>query len=281
MPDFNHHTIDDASVPPEWILTDWYPSLDSEKFKKEVARLQRLIDSCAQKFNNTEWFDDPDLLFEAVQSYLDIEALKHKLENFVSMMRDKGTYTDDNQLTEITKQLIENHRKLTFFINGVTENKESIKEIIDTNTDLESYKSWFEKIWRLPPSKPGFQKEVKETALNHYSQITNISVFFDGKPVPIGTVNNLRRTSDCPEERARAAEAYYKGIKTIAFSVCDLFNKIAALFKERADDLGCKPWEIQLWQDNIDPAVIQNLVNSVSQNYDVMHSYLALNVVFA
>ncbi len=81
--------------PPDWDLSEWYPSVES--FETAIGKFGEAITQFQEKFEKLS-FNDPDELAEAVQAYLDIEATRVKLTNFLDMMRDVNPCSDYDRI---------------------------------------------------------------------------------------------------------------------------------------------------------------------------------------
>ncbi len=180
-------------------------------------------------------------------------------------------------MTTLSNQAVINkHKELEFFINDIIQNQNLITHHFAQHEELGIYESWFEKLWRCPPPDPEFLKRLSSIRNKHYSLLSSIRENFRGQSLSIAELDGIRIKNPDPAKREEAVKAYYSGLKQIIDNICGLFNELAGIMKERADQLECKPEAINDIRDGIKPEMTKTVVDAVSANFRIMHRFLKI-----
>lgn len=275
----------------KWDLSSIYKT--DEEFLSDINKLHSKINNI-KKYKNTI-MDNAENLYNCLKLECELSMQLDKLHTYAHLKEDEDTTnTKYQKYYGLVINLYSEYSKVTSFITP-TLMKYDYKKINEFYKELPKLKDEFEFVlYDIYRSKKYILDENTEKALSHlskafdnsqevYSLLTNSDFTFDNiqvgdKEVELTDSNYTRYlTSKDRMVRKSAFDSMYKTYKkyknTISKCLSNTVESNVAISKLRGYKSAL---EGELYSDNIDVKIYDNLINSVSNNLEPLFKYYDL-----
>lgn len=275
----------------KWDLSSIYKT--DEEFLSDINKLHSKINNI-KKYENTI-MDNAENLYNCLKLECELSMQLDKLHTYAHLKEDEDTTnTKYQKYYGLVINLYSEYSKVTSFITP-TLMKYDYKKINEFYKELPKLKDEFEFVlYDIYRSKKYILDENTEKALSHlskafdnsqevYSLLTNSDFTFDNiqvgdKEVELTDSNYTRYlTSKDRKVRKSAFDSMYKTYKkyknTISKCLSNTVESNVAISKLRGYKSAL---EGELYSDNIDVKIYDNLINSVSNNLEPLFKYYDL-----
>ena len=275
----------------KWDLSSIYKT--DEEFLSDINKLHSKINNI-KKYENTI-MDNAENLYNCLKLECELSMQLDKLHTYAHLKEDEDTTnTKYQKYYGLVINLYSEYSKVTSFITP-TLMKYDYKKINEFYKELPKLKDEFEFVlYDIYRSKKYILDENTEKALSHlskafdnsqevYSLLTNSDFTFDNiqvgdKEVELTDSNYTRYlTSKDRMVRKSAFDSMYKTYKkyknTISKCLSNTVESNVAISKLRGYKSAL---EGELYSDNIDVKIYDNLINSVSNNLEPLFKYYDL-----
>ena len=282
-----------AEVPNEykWDLGKMYKS--NKEIEKDINRVNELIPKILEFKSHI--MDSKDSLYDFLKLTEEQDRLVNKLYVYSKMAFDVDT--KDNK-TKSLKMKIEKlnevlSEQFSFIEPEMMEyDYEKVLRYIEENEKLKAYKFYLEDIYRFKPhSLSQKEEDIYVKALNAFGNCSEAFSALNNADIDLGYIKNEKG-----EEVKLTQSNYFVFMKSKNRSVREsAFNAMYNYYKNRKNTLAStylgeikessfvtnvkkynSTLERSLFNDNIDKAVYENLINSVHNNMDLMYEYMKI-----
>lgn len=276
----------------EWNLKHLYSSPTDPQIEKDVSSLEKSVSSFASNYNtpHKEYLLDAGSLLKALNDYEELAAkASPKFLMYFYFLRDTEA---SNTVAASNISLLENRfaqidNVIAFFRLALGQISEDKQHEFLNNPKLEHFRIFLKRIFDDAKHNLSLAEEkimnLKSIPAHNMWESGNLkilntkSVIWKKKSIPIekalGMISQLRT----PRERSLLSNIIVQTLKVVSpFSEAEM-NAIVTN-KKIDDDLRTfgKPYESTVMQYRNDPAVIENLVQTVTNNFHISHRFYAL-----
>ncbi len=272
---------------PRWDLSDFYHSPEDSKLQTDMESLQKDVKAFVQKQGTiknrlSELYDDLMIFQDIAQRSSKLSSYSYL--NFATQMTNEKAKAFEQKVSEFQTSL---WTDLIFFTHEIQElSDEDMEKAYASNAALKTYKPWLDhtRVYKdhmleLPQEQILVQKDLTSSAawVRLYDQTLAEMMFKDHKGVSLNLSQVLERMSD-PEAAVRqeAAELLSQELSSKKSLLTLIFNTLLK-DKEINDNLRRypSPWTSRHLANQIEEEVVDALVATVKDNYDVCHRYYA------
>ena len=280
-------------------IDDEYKWNLEEMFSSE-EEWQESFDEASEKINEFESFEGK--VTESGEKLLEVLKLREKvkrsikdLSSYAQMRYDQDTRKEKFQaLKSKASTLSSKFSSATSFIEPEIQDagEEEIEKLIEEEEGLEVYRHYFDDVLRFRPHTLSKSEEKLVSSLSDvldapddaYKMLMNADMTFpevetpEGEEVEITQSNFTKFLKDEDREfREEVYRSFYDEIDTVKNTVTSTFQKNVKRNVKLADIRDYdSAREASLFNSNIPVDVYDNLVDSVNENLDALHSHLDL-----
>jgi len=275
----------------KWDLSSIYKS--DEDFEKDYNVLKEEIKTIEKYRGNI--LINADNLYNFLETYFGLSRKLEKLYIYAHLNHDSDTTLDKYQvLYGKVSNLYQEFDELTTFIipELIKEEYSLIETYMDKNPKIKEYKNYLEDVYKYKPHALSEQEEMIFSRLGKalgspsrtYSKLTDSDMDLgtiedeDGNGVELTDRNYSKYISSKNRDVRKSAfkamyDSYHKFINTIASTMStevDINENISKIKKYNS------AIEMSLDADDIDISVYNNLIDTVSNNLNVLFKYYKL-----
>ncbi len=291
IPNFSLVPRKDVPVEYTWKIEDIYPSLaEWTKGKDLVVQMIGKIDGMAE-----DWTASPGKMLSLMELLGDIQKKGRKLGAYANLQgdTDMGNPVFQQMKGQLQMMFVQMGTKLAFMNNDILKlGKEKFAEYLKAEPGLEPYAFGIEEVLRmkehvLPTDQ---QKITSLTGLftgaveKAFKMLNDVEIpapeitLSSGEKVVLNFANYSRhRDSKNAGDRALVMQSYWKNHKKFENTLAVLLD---AEIKQHLFNARVHKYEDclagRLYEENIDPKVYLNLIESVRKNLAPLHRYLTL-----
>lgn len=272
----------------EWNLEELF--INTESMCKEIDHIKELLKDI-EKYKNIKL--DSKTLLELLNKKWKIKELTNSVLVYASLMYYKNVndeeYIKNKKIAEEFNNEV--NSSLKFIDRSILElGLDKVNEFIKENKDLEVYKLSLDNLFRLQSHIVGAeeQNEIKENnnhineELSKYNNILKSikygTINIDGKDIELTSSNFAKYISS--RDRETRKQAYFKvndSVKEKLNNFKDILNSIYGLrIKNSNIEKYNSVLEKVLFEENINPVIIEKLIKSVNDNIDLMLKYISI-----
>lgn len=255
-------------------------SNDIDKLKEMISRVNDIRDDFKGNFK------------EILELTSEASELVSQIHTFASMTRDEDSTVSESQKLVLEAEAVfsEFNSAFSFLNPSILElSQEELDELIKKN-DLESYRKFLEDTYRFKAHTLSKKEEfilgslstMAQAPQSAYYMLTNADMKFpnleskDNAELTNANFVNYLRDSDV-EVRKEAFNSYYDvyaGVEnTISTLMQDNVKNLVTEAKLRSYDSAI---QMELFKDDVDVKVYENLIKSVRENLEGLHEYYRL-----
>ncbi len=255
-------------------------SNDIDKLKEMISRVNEIRDDFKGNFK------------EILELTSEASELVSQIHTFASMTRDEDSTVSESQKLVLEAEAVfsEFNSAFSFLNPSILElSQEELDELIKKN-DLESYRKFLEDTYRFKAHTLSKKEEfilgslstMAQAPQSAYYMLTNADMKFpnleskDNAELTNANFVNYLRDSDV-EVRKEAFNSYYDvyaGVEnTISTLMQDNVKNLVTEAKLRSYDSAI---QMELFKDDVDVKVYENLIKSVRENLEGLHEYYRL-----
>lgn len=255
-------------------------SNDIDKLKEMISRVNDIRDDFKGNFK------------EILELTSEASELVSQIHTFASMTRDDDSTVSESQKLVLEAEAVfsEFNSAFSFLNPSILElSQEELDELIKKN-DLESYRKFLEDTYRFKAHTLSKKEEfilgslstMAQAPQSAYYMLTNADMKFpnleskDNAELTNANFVNYLRDSDV-EVRKEAFNSYYDvyaGVEnTISTLMQDNVKNLVTEAKLRSYDSAI---QMELFKDDVDVKVYENLIKSVRENLEGLHEYYRL-----
>lgn len=274
----------------KWDLTDYFEN--SEEFDKTFEAIQPLIDELKEykgKLHN------PDDLLEFINKDIHVSTILMNLDGY-SMLKDDevlGIAENIDRKNKVINLYTKYSENASFFQPEILSlSQTDYQNLFKDNKDLEEYRKYLDKIYRMKEHILSEQEEIIVSSLNNaansYSDISSNllnnendygKVTLDDGETVVVAINNFK--SLLRNKNAKIRETVYNQVNgkineysgtlaSLLNSYCKLNDELAKVHKfENA-------WDRKLFSLNLSDKVFDTLVKETEKNVHILHKYYDL-----
>lgn len=268
-----------------WDLGKIYKN--NEEFSNDINKLKEMI-SRVNEIRN----DFKSNFKEILELTSEASELVSQIHTFASMTRDEDSTVSESQKLVLEAEAVfsEFNSAFSFLNPSILElSQEELDELIKKN-DLESYRKFLEDTYRFKAHTLSKKEEfilgslstMAQAPQSAYYMLTNADMRFpnleskDNAELTNANFVNYLRDSDV-EVRKEAFNSYYDvyaGVEnTISTLMQDNVKNLVTEAKLRSYDSAI---QMELFKDDVDVKVYENLIKSVRENLEGLHEYYRL-----
>lgn len=271
----------------KWDLESVYK--DEDEIKNDIDEANRLtlkvIEYKKEKLNS-------DKLYELLSLNFNLSRVVEKLVMYSSLKINEESNNSSNQeLYEKIMNLVQDiSTKVSFATNKILElNYEDVKKYLDENEKLNEYKFFLINLFREKEYILDTEKEELISMFSNslslaedaYDTLTNSDMKFgyitdeDGNKVEL-THSNYSKYSKSKDRNIRksAFEKFYGTFGKYTVTISKLYNSHLETNNIISKMRGYKSMlNSDLFSDNLDEKVYDNLIDTINDNLDVLHRY--------
>lgn len=265
-----------------WDLGKIYKN--NEEFSNDINKLKGMI-SRVNEIRN----DFKGNFKEILELTSEASELVSQISTFASMTRDEDSTVSESQKLVLEAEAVfsEFNSAFSFLNPSVLElSQEELDELIEKN-DLESYRKFLEDTYRFKSHTLSKKEEfilgslstMAQAPQSAYYMLTNADMKFpklkskDDAELTNANFVNYLRDSDV-EVRKEAFNSYYDvyaGVEnTVSTLMQDNVKNLVTEAKLRSYDSAI---QMELFKDDVDVKVYENLIKSVRENLEGLHEY--------
>ncbi|MFA5407199.1 MAG: oligoendopeptidase F [Bacilli bacterium] len=275
----------------KWNLTIMYK--DDQAWHRDFEKLAKEIKAFS-KFKGI-FTVDANTLADALRASDEISRQFEKLASYAMRKSDEDTRnTIGTELkSKITSLGVEFGENASFFEPELIElGWDKIGSYIKTNTTLKVYRHYLANILRYKPHILSLAEEkilastneITSTANNVFTKLNNADIKFGDIKDEKGNVIELSKgnygkyvASQDRAVRKNAFETLYKSYKDLKNTFAEtLIGDIKANYFMSKSRKYKNPLAMSLYNNNIDIKVYDNVINTINNNLDKMHKYVAM-----
>jgi len=274
----------------KWDLTDYFK--DVEEFDKVLEEINPLIDELKEykgKLHN------PDSLLDFIRKDMHVSSVLMNLDGY-SMLKDDevlGVTENISRKNKVLNLYTKYSENASFFEPEILSlSKESYEALFEGNKDLEEYRKYLDKIYRMKEHILSEQEEIIISSLtnaaNSYNDIaSNLlnsendygKVTLDDGETVVVAINNFK--SLLRNKNVQIRETVYnqvnEKINEYAGTLASLLNSYCKLNDEQAKIHKFKnAWDRKLFSLNLSDKVFDTLVQETERNVNILHKYYEL-----
>lgn len=272
----------------EWDLSDLYEAVDDPALQKDKEKVQKRAKQFASDYKGQVATFDAQEMKEALKEYEQIMELLGKIGSYAQLIWSTETSNAQygKMVQEASELSSEIQQKLVFFdVEWLAVDDEQAKTLIENKT-LSHYKHYLETSRRYKEHVLSEKEEqilsakkvTGRSAWNRFFDETMGAVRFelDGKELTQQEVLSKLHESD-RDLRKRAHESLTNTFEELSRPLTFVFNTLLA-DKHTDDKLrGYESWiSSRNLSNEIDDDTVEILVNSVTDNYDLVHRFYEL-----
>lgn len=265
-----------------WDLGKIYKN--NEEFSNDIDKLKEMI-SRVNEIRN----DFKGNFKEILELTSEASELVSQISTFASMTRDEDSTVSESQKLVLEAEAVfsEFNSAFSFLNPSILElSQEELDELIEKN-DLESYRKFLEDTYRFKSHTLSKKEEfilgslstMAQAPQSAYYMLTNADMKFpklkskDDAELTNANFVNYLRDSDV-EVRKEAFNSYYDvyaGVEnTVSTLMQDNVKNLVTEAKLRSYDSAI---QMELFKDDVDVKVYENLIKSVRENLEGLHEY--------
>ena len=273
----------------QWHLEEIYKDLD--EFKSDKSKVEDKI----KEFGKYEGINyDENSLYDLLELSMNTERIIEKLEVYTSLLCDEDTRINKNQeLKEEINNLCSKYNEATYFVtNSILDlDYSKIEEFYKNNNKLREYEIYLREMFRykehiLSDSEEKLLSSLSKTFGNNYdtfellsdSDLTFPNFVVDGKEYELDDIKYSLYIEDDNREIRKGAFFDFYGVYKQFKNV--YANLISSHIKESESLAKIRHYknaiEKELYDDELDISIHDNLVNTIRNRLNVLHRYYGL-----
>lgn len=273
----------------QWDIDEIY---SEKKIDQEIQDIKNLL---GQVKNFKGELDREEDLVEFIEKYSEMKRKLSTLSRYASMKSDEDTRNQEAQalksrVSALSSQISEETSFVKLEIQSL--GKDKIERMIESNEKISEHDYYLREFLRLKPHTRSLEveetvsslSEVLDTPSETYSMLSNADIRFpeverEGEKVRITQANftKLLKDSDDRDFRKEVYEKYYKTLEGYQNTIGTTFSKeVRTNIKIAEIKNYSSAREAALKPDNIPVDVYDNLVRTVKDNLEVLHSHIEL-----
>ena len=272
----------------KWNLDEYYKSYEEfdKEYKKISSRLKEL-DGYKGKLK------DSKKLLEFIEKDMEISASIMNLDAYIQMKFDEELGKDESitRQSKIVKLYNEYSDKASFFEPELLSFTEKEYKDLFKNKDLEKYRAFLDRIYRMKEHVLSEEKEIivnrlSSAADNYHNIANNIlnnendygTVKVDNEDITIA-LTNLRVLLKNKDQNIRREvyTKFYNEVSKYSGTLASLLSSYCTLNDEIAKIHNYKnAWNRKLFGLNLSNKVFETLVDTTEKNVDILHKYYEL-----
>ena len=270
----------------EWNLEELF--INTESMYKEIEHIKELLKDI-EVYKNIEL--DSKTLLELLNKKWKIKELSNNVLVYASLMYYKNV--NDEECIKNKKVAEEFNNEVNALLKFIDRNildlgLEKVISFIKENKDLEVYKLSLDNLFRLQSHIVGAeeQNEIKENnnrineELSKYNNLLKSikygAISIDGKDIELTSSNFAKYISS--RDRETRKQTYFKVNESIKEKLDSFKDILSSIYGFRIKNSNIEKYnsvlEKVLFEENINPVIIEKLIKAVNDNIDLMLKYI-------
>lgn len=270
----------------EWNLEELF--INTESMYKEIEHIKELLKDI-EVYKNIEL--DSKTLLELLNKKWKIKELSNNVLVYASLMYYKNV--NDEECIKNKKVTEEFNNEVNALLKFIDRNildlgLEKVISFIKENKDLEVYKLSLDNLFRLQSHIVGAeeQNEIKENnnrineELSKYNNLLKSikygAISIDGKDIELTSSNFAKYISS--RDRETRKQTYFKVNESIKEKLDSFKDILSSIYGFRIKNSNIEKYnsvlEKVLFEENINPVIIEKLIKAVNDNIDLMLKYI-------
>lgn len=270
----------------EWNLEELFTN--TESMYKEIEHIKELLKDI-EVYKNIEL--DSKTLLELLNKKWKIKELSNNVLVYASLMYYKNV--NDEECIKNKKVAEEFNNEVNALLKFIDRNildlgLEKVISFIKENKDLEVYKLSLDNLFRLQSHIVGAeeQNEIKENnnrineELSKYNNLLKSikygTISIDGKDIELTSSNFAKYISS--RDRETRKQTYFKVNESIKEKLDSFKDILSSIYEFRIKNSNIEKYnsvlEKVLFEENINPVIIEKLIKAVNDNIDLMLKYI-------
>lgn len=270
----------------EWNLEELF--INTESMYKEIEHIKELLKDI-EVYKNIEL--DSKTLLELLNKKWKIKELSNNVLVYASLMYYKNV--NDEECIKNKKVAEEFNNEVNALLKFIDRNildlgLEKVISFIKENKDLEVYKLSLDNLFRLQSHIVGAeeQNEIKENnnrineELSKYNNLLKSikygAISIDGKDIELTSSNFAKYISS--RDRETRKQTYFKVNESIKEKLDSFKDILSSIYGFRIKNSNIEKYnsvlEKVLFEENINPVIIEKLIKVVNDNIDLMLKYI-------
>lgn len=270
----------------EWNLEELF--INTESMYKEIEHIKELLKDI-EVYKNIEL--DSKTLLELLNKKWKIKELSNNVLVYASLMYYKNV--NDEECIKNKKVAEEFNNEVNALLKFIDRNildlgLEKVISFIKENKDLEVYKLSLDNLFRLQSHIVGAeeQNEIKENnnrineELSKYNNLLKSikygTISIDGKDIELTSSNFAKYISS--RDRETRKQTYFKVNEFIKEKLDSFKDILSSIYGFRIKNSNIEKYnsvlEKVLFEENINPVIIEKLIKVVNDNIDLMLKYI-------
>lgn len=270
----------------EWNLEELF--INTESMYKEIEHIKELLKDI-EVYKNIEL--DSKTLLELLNKKWKIKELSNNVLVYASLMYYKNV--NDEECIKNKKVAEEFNNEVNALLKFIDRNildlgLEKVISFIKENKDLEVYKLSLDNLFRLQSHIVGAeeQNEIKENnnrineELSKYNNLLKSikygTISIDGKDIELTSSNFAKYISS--RDRETRKQTYFKINESIKEKLDSFKDILSSIYGFRIKNSNIEKYnsvlEKVLFEENINPVIIEKLIKVVNDNIDLMLKYI-------
>ena len=274
---------------PEWNLGLLYKSPSDPQIEKDVIHFEKLVDDFAKEFDvpQKKYLSDSEAMLKALTAYEEsVRESEKKFALYFYFFRDidASNRQIDPGISRLEGRMAQVMNKIAFFKMSLGQITSAHKKRFISDPRLKHFQIFLSRIFddsryqlSLPEEKIMNLKSIP--AFNMWTsgneRLLNIkTVEWKKKQLPLAQALSMSNQLAKAADRAALSSSIARTLKTVSpFSEAEI-NAIYTDKKINDDLRGFKaPYEDTVREYRNDPAVVENLVRAVSDNFRIAHRF--------
>lgn len=272
----------------EWNLEELF--INTESMYKEIEHIKELLKDI-EVYKNIEL--DSKTLLELLNKKWKIKELSNNVLVYASLMYYKNV--NDEECIKNKKVAEEFNNEVNALLKFIDRNildlgLEKVISFIKENKDLEVYKLSLDNLFRLQSHIVGAeeQNEIKENnnrineELSKYNNLLKSikygTISIDGKDIELTSSNFAKYISS--RDRETRKQTYFKVNESIKEKLDSFKDILSSIYGFRIKNSNIEKYnsvlEKVLFEENINPVIIEKLIKVVNDNIDLMLKYISI-----
>lgn len=272
----------------EWNLEELF--INTESMYKEIEHIKELLKDI-EVYKNIEL--DSKTLLELLNKKWKIKGLSNNVLVYASLMYYKNV--NDEECIKNKKVAEEFNNEVNALLKFIDRNildlgLEKVISFIKENKDLEVYKLSLDNLFRLQSHIVGAeeQNEIKENnnrineELSKYNNLLKSikygTISIDGKDIELTSSNFAKYISS--RDRETRKQTYFKINESIKEKLDSFKDILSSIYGFRIKNSNIEKYnsvlEKVLFEENINPVIIEKLIKVVNDNIDLMLKYISI-----
>lgn len=272
----------------EWNLEELF--INTESMYKEIEHIKELLKDI-EVYKNIEL--DSKTLLELLNKKWKIKELSNNVLVYASLMYYKNV--NDEECIKNKKVAEEFNNEVNALLKFIDRNildlgLEKVISFIKENKDLEVYKLSLDNLFRLQSHIVGAeeQNEIKENnnrineELSKYNNLLKSikygTISIDGKDIELTSSNFAKYISS--RDRETRKQTYFKINESIKEKLDSFKDILSSIYGFRIKNSNIEKYnsvlEKVLFEENINPVIIEKLIKVVNDNIDLMLKYISI-----